>query len=197
MPSIRIDMASLNLWEIILAGIVILAAFIYVVRSVVAFSTIVVPVLDFLKKRRTEAVDEGYSKGATDTKIENLETSVKELKNDVKELSRKFDDYLFASDSVIKSQSSRALSKLGEKVSMRMKAKDIAASLAPNIEIKIGMSRYAVQRLSFEYVQNHYQPDAATVELMEQCVYDEGIGIFSNRNVIAIELRDLLLNQMN
>ena len=102
----------------------------------------------------------------------------------------------FMTSRTLGSASALKLSVLGQKVSDEIDALKIASELESNMDEDVSdFSPYDIQKFSFEYVHSNYDPDELILDRLKQCAYDNGIDLRELFDVIALELRDLLINQ--
>ena len=86
------------------------------------------------------------------------------------------------------------LSELGEKVSERINAKALAEGLVIAMVDRVeGESPYDIQEACFAYVKEEWPVPEETDRLIRDCAFENGIDRDQVMNVVAVELRDLLL----
>ena len=87
------------------------------------------------------------------------------------------------------------LTDLGQTISASVRALEIAEELAPVLRDRTeGRLPYEVQQACFDYVLGEeYEPDEETETRIKVCAYENGVEREAVLRVIAIELRDLLL----
>lgn len=95
----------------------------------------------------------------------------------------------------IASTSPIRLTEMGESISEKLGADVIAEHHAPILRERIsGMSRYEIQEECFKYMDKEFEPDEEVNALIMESAYDHGIDRSQVLRVIAIKLRDQLLD---
>ena len=83
---------------------------------------------------------------------------------------------------------------------VRLAAGSLGASLIVNslaLELRAraeGKQAYDIQELSFEFIRNKYRPSPEIDARIKQCAYENGLDRAEVLDVLAIELRDKLLD---
>lgn len=87
------------------------------------------------------------------------------------------------------------LSEIGRRVSETINAKGIAGEHTSNLVDELrGKKRYEIQDFAFDYVySDEFDLPIETQELLRQCAYDEALPLNDVKVVIALELRDQLI----
>ena len=86
------------------------------------------------------------------------------------------------------------LTELGKKLAKEVNADELAADIVSKLKSKIqGLNPYRVQQLCLEYVENEYDPPADVVDAIERVAYENGRQVEGVRRVIAVVVRDKLL----
>ena len=95
----------------------------------------------------------------------------------------------------IESKSPYNLSKLGVEVSDEISGKKIAEKLSVKFIDKAKKldTKYEIQDLCFRFAHGEYEPENQDLRIMQECAYNKGITIKEVKDVIAIELRDILI----
>ena len=87
-----------------------------------------------------------------------------------------------------------SLTRLGEKVSGEIGAPEWARVIAPKFLDEVsGQSPYFIQEFCMDFCTTRYAPDQDVKARLEQCAYENGIDLDSVLRVLAVELRDRLL----
>ena len=98
---------------------------------------------------------------------------------------------------VISGASPMELTDMGRDVSLRLNAsalaKDMAAILTERASRK---SPFEIQEISFSYIHNEYVPSSDMDESIKACAFDNGISRKDVLDVLAVELRDILLREV-
>ena len=133
--------------------------------------------------------------GTVDTNIGALKHAVEELKNTIKSIDTKLSKLLrLYPDPAIEGSSPLKLTELGERVSDKIGAPDIAIGIARVVSEKVvSMSDYEIQEFAKEYAQSQFEPTSIQSAELDDCAFQEGIPRDSVLSVIGIELRDRLI----
>ena len=118
-----------------------------------------------------------------------IRAEIKEIRTDIKGIFERIWPATAISESPIK------LTELGQEISARLDAGEIAESLVPQFRARVsGMLPYEVQELCFKYMNgDEFVPHDDVRTLILQCAFDKGLKRKQVLDVIAIELRDRLL----
>ena len=117
---------------------------------------------------------------------------LKEIRDDVKNIFRSL-----PSPAIEKSSPLR-LTEFGEKLSNALDAKDWAKRTAPSVVSQVKRKHpYAVQDFAFDYVRVQFKPDDTQLEMLQTCAYENGTTMKTVLDVLAIELRNALLTQLD
>ena len=95
----------------------------------------------------------------------------------------------------VTSGSPTALTELGETISRRINARELARTLAAKLvsEVK-GKHPYEVEKFCFKYVKD-FEPTDEQRNLVQTAAYENGLDTEDVLDVIAVELRDELLRR--
>ena len=118
-----------------------------------------------------------------------------EFRADIKEVRDNVNKILgrLGSDTVAGTSPLR-LTEKGQRISARLNAAALAKEIAPRLEARVaGKQPYEIQEICFEYARREYVPSPEVQALIMQCAFDNGIDRDQVLDVLAIELRDLLL----
>ena len=141
---------------------------------------------------RTKYEKEGRWRGRVDTLLESFEKRISNIEKQIADFRDIFVDVF--GHRVSKSQSPIRLSDFGESISEEIAAQMWAARISSALKEKItGMDAYEIQVFCFDYVEktNHYSDEEQRV--IREIAYRRGIKVEAVRRVLAIELRDKLL----
>ena len=121
--------------------------------------------------------------------IKEIRIGIDEIRTDIKEIFERIGLATAISESPIK------LTELGQEISARLDAGEIAESLVPQFRARVsGMLPYEVKELCFKYMNgDEFVPHDDVRTLILQCAFDKGLKREQVLDVIAIELRDRLL----
>ena len=99
---------------------------------------------------------------------------------------------------VAEGKSPLQLNKLGQSVSDTLGAKQWAGEIAKGLKERvINKPPYDVQEFSFNYVRGEFKPTEEQESALRQCAYEHGIEKNIALDVLALELRDKLLELLN
>ena len=123
------------------------------------------------------------------TDIGQIRAGIDEIRTDIKGIFERIGSATAIGESPIK------LTELGQEISARLDAGEIAESLVPQFRARVsGMLPYEVQELCFNYMNgDEFVPHDDVRTLILQCAFDKGLKRKQVLDVIAIELRDRLL----
>ena len=127
--------------------------------------------------------------GQIRTENNQIGIDIDEIRTDIKGIFERIGPATAVSESPIK------LTELGQEISARLDAGEIAESLVPQFRARVsGMLPYEVQELCFKYMNgDEFVPHDDVRTLILQCAFDKGLKREQVLDVIAIELRDRLL----
>ena len=134
----------------------------------------------------------GVWKGRTDESVTTIKDAISEIRQDISQLFAKL------SSDTISRRSRPRLTDLGKKISESLKAADWAKK---EVETMHGnfkeMSPYNLQQLAFDTARaEKYAPEgfeSQMLEDMKSVSFFQGLPLSDIENVLAIELRDVLL----
>ena len=130
---------------------------------------------------------------------------MQEIRKDIKDLSQTLNQVVGilirggASDLslVAEGASPLKLNELGRKISGEINAKDWALTLAKTLNNQVsGMSAYDIQEFCFGYVTEDTL-GKAEVQKVKDVAFNHGVSIYTVLRVMALELRDCLLEREN
>lgn len=129
----------------------------------------------------------GAWKGRMDEHRDTVVAFMTEIRADIKKV-------LGLLSPTIDAQSPMRLNDLGRKITEAVDApawaKRTAADLRERVE---GKSPYDIQQFCFDYVNNEFRPDAEQDAVIKDCAFKNGVPVSGVLDVLAIELRDVLL----
>ena len=86
------------------------------------------------------------------------------------------------------------LTDMGESISATLQAREWAERTAAALGERVkGKRPYEIQDLSFEYVKNEFEPTEEQEVEIRTCAYEKGVKRDIVLDVLAVELRDILL----
>ena len=129
--------------------------------------------------------------GEVNSDRKRFDKLVEEIRKDIKEILGRLPPSSTTSESPIR------LTTLGERISENIGAKSWAVKHAQDIvdETK-GMHPLEVQELPFK-IAREFEPEESLLQKMRDSAFREGINLEGVRNVLAVELKDCLLNRNN
>ena len=120
-------------------------------------------------------------------KIDRIQEKTDRIQENVHELMR-------VTRSVSKPGSPLTLTELGKKVSNCLKSKDIIQNMEPILSDRVHEKQpYEIHDICFDYVQDELQPSPEMEVAIRSCAYENGVKYDDVLEVMAIELRDRLL----
>ena len=127
--------------------------------------------------------------GSVDTDRKNFREFIVEMRNDIKEILHRLPKE-YTPGSPIR------LTELGVAMSDTLGGKEWAAEIATRLSAEIeNKEPYEIQELSSDYVHTKMVPDETQDAKIRQCAYEHGVKREQVLNVLAIELRDILLEK--
>ena len=113
---------------------------------------------------------------------------MKEVRDDIKEILGRLPSPTVTDASPLQ------LTDCGKSISERLGAVALAQGLAPRLQAQIeGQTPYEIQEKFFDYVRHEYEPPDEVETRIKTCAYDHGIKRGQVLDVLAVELRDMLL----
>ena len=127
--------------------------------------------------------------------MEEVRGALRDVRDDIKDILGKIEHIMGRLPSAETGAGSPLrLTELGKRISKtlggRAWARETAATVADRAE---GKQPYEIQKLSADYVTEEFQPAAEFDAQINACAYEEGIKREQVLNVLATELRDVLL----
>ena len=117
--------------------------------------------------------------------------TLKEIRDDIKKLFERLPPAVISEGSPI------SLTELGRSISEEIGASTWAEEQVEGLLSKaIGKQPYEIQKFSFDYVEKEFMPSVTSGEFyhkMLECAYNNGVSMDKVGNVLAVELRDALL----
>ena len=139
----------------------------------------------------------GEWKGKVDTDRRDFKSFMEAIRADLSRIHARIDDIFGRlSGGVTEGASPLRLTELGKSVSEMLDAprwaEDIARTLTHRVE---GMLAYDVQEFCRSYVRDEFKPTSEQEARIKECAYEKGLDRSQVLNVLAVELRDVLLKQ--
>jgi len=137
----------------------------------------------------------GFSAGTISSDVKSIKKEIKSLSKGIKKLNEAvFFQRINPSLNPLKTNSPRALSEVGKKISTKVGARKIADSIAPKqIARSHGLEEYDIEKECMEFLFNEFEPGYEIDRKIKDCAYNFGTGKDTVLLVIAIELRDIVL----
>ena len=133
----------------------------------------------------------GQWKGRVDSSLDTIKTTLKEIRDDVKQI---FERLPRPSSSLFTDNSPLRLTDLGRSISETLGAPQWAAEVAPSLKNRVkDMVAYDIQEFCRTYVYREFQPTPDQEEKIKACAYENALDRREVLDVLAIELRDVLL----
>ena len=130
----------------------------------------------------------GTWKGKVDSVRASFEEFMKEVRDDIKEILGRLPSPTVTDASPLQ------LTDCGKSISERLGAVALAQGLAPRLQAQIeGKTPYEIREKCFDYVRHEYEPPDEVETRIKTCAYDHGIKRGQVLDVLAVELRDMLL----
>ena len=144
------------------------------------------------KARLEKAEKKAEWKGRTDESVSNLKTT---LANIEEYLRRLFERGL--QERMVVSRSPVNLNEFGEAVSEHLGAKDWAQKEASGLQSKFkGQEPFEIYEAVQQYVQDDKRFSPEFLRKIRETAYEKNVEIIQIRVVLAIELRDALVNRL-
>ena len=135
-----------------------------------------------------------YWRGQVDSDRDTFKTFMNEFGKKIDEIQKNVHELIGATRSVSKPGSPLTLTELGKKVSNCLKSKDIIQNMEPIPSDQIhGKQPYEIHDICFDYVHDKLQPSPEMEVAIRSCAYENGVKYRDVLEVMAIELRDRLL----
>ena len=129
-------------------------------------------------------------KNTVGSSIEKISSSIDEIRDDIKKLFERLPATSITSGSPI------TLTELGKSISKEIEASDWAKNKVEEFLSDVqGKQPYEIQEISFEYVKEKFKPSDEFNRKMQECAYKNGVSIDGVKDVLAVELRDALLDR--
>ena len=132
----------------------------------------------------------GKWQGEVNTDRTNFKSFMEEIRKDVKQILTRLPPVPTAAGSPI------MLTDLGERISQAVNAAEWAAAEAENLALETkGKDSLEIQEIAFDFAQNKFEPSAEMLKIMRACAFENGIDLSGVREVLGVELRDVLLGR--
>ena len=136
--------------------------------------------------------------GSVNTNLKTFKEAVGEIKEAVAKIQDEINRFLHEMTSkTLTPGSPLKPNDLGKKVSDSIDAPSIAKGLAPGLRARAdGKHQYDIQELCFDFIRDEYKPVEDIDKKIKQCAYENGISRADVMDVLAVELRDEVLQLM-
>ena len=126
--------------------------------------------------------------GSVNTDRTSFKDFMAEVRKDIKAILERLPTPVAAGKSPLQ------LTGLGNKISKSLKAKDWASNIAQELkEQVVDKEAYDIHDFCFNYVSNEMEASPEQEKLLKACAYEAGVNREQVLTVLAIELRDKLL----
>ena len=113
---------------------------------------------------------------------------MREIRGDLKNI------LTWQSASTVDSSSPLRLSELGHSISDDLHVRDWVERIAPSLTERVeGKRPFEIQSICFDYVRYEFEPSETQLAKLQDSAYDNGIDFAAVMDVLAVELRDRLL----
>lgn len=130
----------------------------------------------------------GAWKGAVDTDRKSFKAFMDEIRDKLDKIFSRLPPL------PVTGSSPRRLTELGERISDCVNGKTLADRLAQELLEKVkDKSAYDTQEFCMEYMEDEFKPTSGQFTKFGDCAYENGVKLEQVKEVIAIELRDILL----
>ena len=130
----------------------------------------------------------GTWKGNVDSDRESFKEFMKEIRGDIKKILERLPPQTIAGSSPL------SLTELGKTISEHIDARRIANELAGDLSESLqDKSHYDIQERCAEFINSEFKPSPIQDKIIRECAYEHGVKIEQVKNVIAIELRDAVI----
>ncbi len=126
--------------------------------------------------------------GGVNSDRENFKEFIREVREDIKKILRRLPPR------TIEGASPLRLTELGRAISKELDAGKWAREVAPSVQCDAD-DAFGIQQLSFEYAKQEDSFSPAMVRAIRKSAFEHGIEEEQVRQVLALELRDVLLQQ--
>ena len=135
-----------------------------------------------------------YWRGQVDSDRDKFKNFINEIGGKIDNIQENIHELLDAVRSVNKPGSPLMLTELGKRVAKFLESKDILQNMEPFPSDRIHEKQpYEIHDICFDYVQNKLQPSPEMKVAIRSCAYENGVKYDDVLEVMAIELRDRLL----
>ena len=126
--------------------------------------------------------------GSVDSDRDKFRAFVIEVRDDIKEILGRLPPVPVAGGSPIQ------LTDLGRKISEKLQAREWAEKTAAMLGGRVkGKPPYEVQDICYDYVKNEFNPTEEQDAKIRMCAYENALDRDKVLDVLAVELRDVLL----
>lgn len=147
----------------------------------------------YVHYRQDKAHKQGTWEGEVNSDRAEFKTFMDEIRAKIDRIFERLPPSPVASGSPLK------LTELGERISHVLNGKDWARDHAREFSGKLaGKTNYEIQEMCKNYTRDDYDPADDTMdERIDDCAFEFGISRQSVLDVLAVELRDVLILQRN
>lgn len=136
--------------------------------------------------------------GSTDSSVKALKKNIEEIKTSVLGIQEDIKGIFKQMPAVSTTGSPLQLTDLGKDISEMLGAKEWARKIAMKLKPETkGKQPYEIQELCFTYVKKRFDPTKEQQQKISECAYEKGLPEKMVLEVLAIELRDQLLNSVS
>lgn len=129
-----------------------------------------------------------YWMGEVNADRKGVNDFMKEIRSDIRKILRRLPA------PTIKSGSPIQLTELGRSISDDLHARDWVERTAPSLTERVrGKQPFEIQAFCFDYVKDEFEPSATLLLRLQESAYDNSIDLDGVLDVLAVELRDRLL----
>ena len=129
--------------------------------------------------------------GSVDSDRQDFREFIKEVRDDIKEILGRLPPTSVAGGSPLQ------LTNLGENISKTLGAREWAEKIAVKLSERVeGKQPYEIQNICFDYVKEEFNPTDKQEAKIGMCAYENAVDRDQVLNVLAVELRDVLLQDI-
>ena len=136
--------------------------------------------------------------GATDSSVKALKKSIQEIKISILKIQEDIKGIFKQMPAVSTGGNPLQLTDLGRDISEMLGAKEWARKIAMKLKQEAkGKQPYVIQEMCFTYVTKHFDPTKEQQQKISEYDYEKELPEKMVLEVLAIELRDQLLNSVS
>lgn len=126
--------------------------------------------------------------GSVNADRKSFKEFMNEVRNDIKKILARLPAPTIEGGSPIR------LTDLGRSVADDLDVGKWVEQVAPSLIARVkGKPPFEVQNFCFDYVKDEFEPDEKQLRKLQMCAYENGIDLDAVLDVLAVELRDRLL----